>query len=122
MNWDDFYQHQNGGKFFDAMRANLQRSRDRLSGSLRAAGFAVLPSEGTYSLNVDLAASNVHGEDHAICRRLVLEAGVAAIPLSAFYASCCGPSSLIRLCFAKMDSVLGAAVYRLTRWVERSES
>ena len=28
MNWDDFYQHQDGGRFFDAMRADMKRHYD----------------------------------------------------------------------------------------------
>jgi aspartate/methionine/tyrosine aminotransferase len=101
---------------FDAMRADLQRSRDRLSGALAAGGFALAPSEGTYFLCVDLAASGVSGDDREICRRLVTEAGVAAIPLSPFYASGQGPNGLVRLCFAKADAVLDEAAERLIRW------
>jgi aspartate/methionine/tyrosine aminotransferase len=103
---------------FDAMRADLQRSRDRLAGALKAGGFAVLPSEGAYFMCVDLAASGVGGDDREICRRWVREAGVAAIPLSAFYASGHGPSDLVRLCFAKADAVLDEAAERLIQWRE----
>jgi len=103
---------------FDAMRADLQRSRDRLAGALTAGGFSVLPSEATYFLCVDLAASGVLGEDRGICRRWVRDAGVAAIPLSALYASVVGPSSLVRLCFAKADAVLDDAAKRLSQWRE----
>jgi aspartate/methionine/tyrosine aminotransferase len=101
---------------FDAMRAGLQRSRDRLAGALTAGGFCVLPSEGTYFLLVDLAASGVEGEDRDICLRWVREAGVAAIPLSALYASVAGARSLVRLCFAKSDAVLDDAAQRLIQW------
>ncbi len=103
---------------FDAMRADLQRSRDRLAGALTAGGFCVLPSEGTYFLCVDLAASGVVGEDRDICRRWVSEAGVAAIPLSALYAGAVGSGRLVRLCFAKADAVLDEAAARLVRWRE----
>ncbi len=101
---------------FDAMRAALQRSRDRLAEALAAGGFAVAPSEGTYFLCVDLAASGIAGQDLEICRRWVAEAGVAAIPLSPFYASGQGPGSFVRLCFAKADAVLDDAATRLIRW------
>jgi aspartate/methionine/tyrosine aminotransferase len=101
---------------FDAMRADLQRSRDRLAGALTAGGFCVLPSEGTYFLCVDLAASGVAADDREICRRWVGEAGVAAIPLSAFYASGHRPGALVRLCFAKADAVLDEAAERLIQW------
>jgi aspartate/methionine/tyrosine aminotransferase len=101
---------------FDAMRTDLQRSRDRLARALTAGGFSILPSEGTYFLLVDLAASGVVGEDRDVCRRWVHDVGVAAIPLSALYASVAGPGSLVRLCFAKSDAVLDDAAERLIQW------
>jgi len=101
---------------FDAMRADLQRSRDRLTDALTAGSFSVLPSEGTYFLCVDLAASSIAGKDREVCGRWVREAGVAAIPLSAFYASGHEPGALVRLCFAKADAVLDEAAERLIQW------
>jgi len=101
---------------FDAMRVDLQRSRDRLADALGAGGFSVLPSEGTYFLCVDLAASGVTGADREVCLRWVREAGVAAIPLSAFYASGHKPGDVVRLCFAKADAVLDEAAERLIEW------
>ncbi len=96
---------------FDAMRADLQMRRDRLAAGLTAAGFAALPAEGTYFLNVDLAPLGLT-DDAAFCRRLVTEAGVAAIPVSAFYADA-SMRSVIRFCFAKADTTLDGAVARL---------
>jgi methionine aminotransferase len=40
--------------------------------------------------------------------------GVAAIPLSAFYAGGC-EQGLARFCFAKQDATLDAAIERLAR-------
>lgn len=102
--------------FFEDMRAALQRSRDRLATALSAGGFVVLPSEGTYFIVLDLKASGFAGEDRDLCRRMVDEAAVAAIPLSAFYASGQAPRAHVRLCFAKDDAVLDEAVRRLVRW------
>jgi aspartate/methionine/tyrosine aminotransferase len=46
------------------------------------------------------------------CERAVREAGIAAIPLSPFYAE--APSrNVIRLCFAKKPETLAAGVQRL---------
>ncbi|PVM90963.1 aminotransferase [Caulobacter endophyticus] len=102
------------GDWFEAMPAGLQRSRDRLAAGLRQAGFAVLDSAGTYFLNIDLPASGVEEADRAFALRAVREHGVAAIPVSAFYAQ--DPvTSVLRLCFAKTDAVLDAAVERLAR-------
>lgn len=102
------------GDWFEAMPAGLQRSRDRLAGGLRQAGFSVLDSGGTYFLNVDLAASGVAEGDRAFALRAVRDHGVAAIPVSAFYAQA-PVTHVLRLCFAKADAVLDAAVERLAR-------
>jgi aspartate/methionine/tyrosine aminotransferase len=98
--------------YFAAMRADFVRSRDRLAQGLQAAGWAVLPSQGTYFLSIDLAASGVTLDDAAFCDRLVGEFGVAAIPVSAFYAD--NPvAHIVRLCFAKRDETLDAAIERM---------
>jgi aspartate/methionine/tyrosine aminotransferase len=98
--------------YFDAMRAGFQRGRDRLAAALSEGGFAVLPSEGAYFLCVDLAESGVALGDHEFCLRAVQEAGVGAIPLSVFYES--EPvTTVIRLCFAKVDATLDAGGERL---------
>jgi len=74
----------------------------------------VLGCEGTYFLNVDLAASGIAADDRAFCDRAVRECGVAAIPISAFYAE--DPvRNVIRLCFAKQPATLDAGVAALAR-------
>jgi N-succinyldiaminopimelate aminotransferase len=94
--------------------AGFQRSRDRLASGLRALGFASLPSRGTYFLNLDLAASGLSLSDETFCDWLVEHAGVAGIPVSAFYAA--DPvSSLVRLCFAKEDATIDEALGRIER-------
>ena len=104
----------NSDDWFAAMPADLARSRDRLAASLAREGFAVLASQGTYFLNVDLAASGVGEDDLSFCLRAVKEAGVAAIPVSAFYET--DPvSSIMRLCFAKRDETLDEGARRLAK-------
>ena len=98
--------------WFAEQRAGYQRSRDRLTAALLEAGFAVLASESTYFLCVDLAASGIALDDRAFCLRAVAEAGVAAIPVSSFYAEG-EPRNVVRLCFAKQDDVLDEAARRL---------
>ncbi len=92
--------------------AGFQRSRDRLAEGLTASGYRVLPSAATWFLSVDLAASGIALEDTVFCERLVEQAGVAAIPVSAFYADA-PVTHLARLCFAKADNVLDAAIERM---------
>ena len=96
------------------MRARFAESRDALTAALEGEGYAVLPAEGTYFLNVDLAASGIAMDDAAFCDRAVEEAGVAAIPVSALYAE--DPvTNVIRLCFAKRTETLEAGVAALAR-------
>ncbi len=98
--------------YYAAMRARFAAARDTLRGALEAAGYAVLPAEGTYFLNVDLAASGIGADDVEFCERAVREAGVAAIPVSAFYAE--DPvRSVVRLCFAKRAETIEAGVAAL---------
>lgn len=102
----------NSDDWFAEMPGALARSRDRLVDGLRAEGFAALLCDGTYFLTVDLAASGVPLDDLAFCHLSVREAGVAAIPVSAFYET--DPvTSIVRLCFAKRDETLDEAVRRL---------
>jgi N-succinyldiaminopimelate aminotransferase len=90
----------------------LERSRDRLAAGLQREGFAVLPAQGTYFLNVDLPASGVDEPDRDFALRAVKHAGVASIPVSALYEE--DPvATILRLCFAKRDEVLDEAVVRL---------
>ncbi|WP_428246091.1 aminotransferase [Ferrovibrio sp.] len=95
--------------YYAGMRADLQAARDRFSKSLSEAGFTVLPSQGTYFVNVDLGAG---ADDSAYCQKLVAEAGVAAIPVSAFYAEN-HVRSVVRFCFAKTNATLDEAAKRL---------
>ena len=109
----------NSEAWFASMPLELARSRDLLSDALRAEGFAVLPSQGTYFLNIDLAASGVTEDDMTFGLRAVKEAGVAGIPVSAFYES--NPvTSILRLCFAKKDETLREGARRLAKTRELS--
>ncbi len=95
-----------------AHRARYAAGKARLVAGLTAAGFHVLPASGTWFVTVDLAASDLPADDAALAQRLIREAGVASIPVSAFYAS--EPETgYLRLCFAKRDETLDRAVERL---------
>lgn len=98
--------------YFEESRRAFERSRDRFSAGLRQIGVPVLPSEATYFLNIDLAPLGLNVDDEAFCKHLVAEHGVAAIPVSAFYAE--EPvKSVVRFCFAKADATLDKALERL---------
>ena len=95
--------------YFESMRANFQNSRDRFSAGLVAQGYSVLPAQATYFVNIDISPDH---DDVGFCHRLVKACGVAAIPVSAFYAE--DPiRHVVRFCFAKKDATLEAALSRL---------
>ena len=100
--------------WFTQMPARLQASRDRLAAALRREGFLVAHSQATYFLTVDLPGSGVDEADRAFALRAVTQAGVAAIPVSAFYETE-AVTRVLRLCFAKTDEVLDEAATRLAR-------
>ncbi len=104
--------------YFEDMRKTFARSRDRFTDGLRTLGFDVIPSQGTYFVNIDIAPLN-EPDDVAFCRRLVMEHGVAAIPVSAFYAQG-AVKNVVRFCFAKKDTTLDAGLERLAKAVRRA--
>ena len=99
--------------YFTGMRADLERSRDRFTKGLIDLGFNVLPSAATYFVNIDITPLG-ETDDVDFCMRLVNEHGVAAIPVSAFYAQD-AVKTVVRFCFAKGDAVLDGALERLAK-------
>ncbi|MDX3883447.1 MAG: aminotransferase [Sphingomonas sp.] len=98
--------------YFHEMRAGYARSRDRLAAGLADAGYRVLPSAGTYFLSVDLPGSGIASDDVTFAEIAVREAGVATIPVSAFYAED-AVRGVVRLCFAKQDETIDAGIARM---------
>jgi aspartate/methionine/tyrosine aminotransferase len=103
---------ENSADWFAAMPGDLARARDRLAGGLRREGFAVLDSQGTYFLNIDLPASGVAEDDATFCMRAIRDHGVASIPVSSFYETA-PVTTVARLCFAKADATLDEGIRRL---------
>jgi aspartate/methionine/tyrosine aminotransferase len=97
--------------YFADMRAGFAAKRDRFAAGLTTRGFTVLPAEGTYFLNVDISPLG-ETDDVAFSQRLVREAGVATIPVSAFYDRD-AVKTVLRFCFAKRDETLDEALRRL---------
>lgn len=96
-------------------RAHRQRyvaGRERLVGGLEQAGYVVLPNAGTWFITIDLAASGLEPDDEAVAERMVREAGVVSIPVSAFYRDNI-ERGFLRLCFAKELATLEDALGKL---------
>lgn len=86
------------------LSAFYQRKRDLFNEAIGDIGFILKPSEGSFFQNVSYA--NLSDEnDLALAERLTREAGVASIPLSAFYGRETDFKTL-RFCFAKHDDTL----------------
>ena len=98
---------------YAGLAAFYQRKRDLFRQGLATTPFKLLPSEGTFFQCVDISGvSNLSEGD--FCRWLTTEIGVAAIPLSAFYADGFD-QRVVRFCFAKEESTLHAALERLQK-------
>jgi len=97
---------------YQQLGAFYQAKRDRFREQLLGTKLKPLPVPGGYFQLVDYAAIS-DLDDLAFCRWLTIEQGVAAIPLSPFYQTPPPAQRLARLCFAKNEATLDAAIERL---------
>ena len=91
--------------------------RDLFRAGLASTKFELLPSEGSYfqCVRIDqLGVPEKNLSEADFCQWLTSEIGVAAIPLSAFYADGFD-QRVVRFCFAKQDETLKVALSRLAR-------
>lgn len=99
------------------LSAFYQRKRDLFREGLQQTQFKLLPSEGSYFQCARIDALGVPEKNLSesdFCQWLTREIGVAAIPMSAFYADGFD-QRVIRFCFAKKDETLKLALQRLAR-------
>ncbi len=90
---------------FAAAHRDYEHQRNFLSGALSEAGFTVLAPQGSYFINIDLAASGITAPTLDFAFDLVKNHGLATIPLAAFCDS--GRDlAVLRLCFAKSLATL----------------
>ena len=95
----------------EEIRSFYQQKRNYFSHLLKNSRFQLLPCEGTY-FQVASYASISDENDVDFCKQLTEKHGVAAIPISPFYANA-KDLKLIRFCFAKDDKTLEAAAQKL---------
>lgn len=94
-----------------------QHKRDLLINALQDGPFELLPSAGSFFM----LASFAHFSDESdsdMVKRLIVDHGVATIPLSAFYTDGTD-NKLIRLSFSKDDETLLAGAKALCQAAER---
>lgn len=95
----------------NALGAFYRDKRDAFRALLAGSRFDLLPSEGSY-FQVARYGAISDEPDTDFCRRLILEHGVATIPLSVFHADG-RDDRMIRFCFAKDTDTLTRAAERL---------
>jgi aspartate/methionine/tyrosine aminotransferase len=93
------------------LSAFYQQKRDLLSHALRESRFELLPSEGTFFMLARFRGFSDESDSDFVLR-LIRDARVATIPLSAFYTDGTD-AGLIRLSFSKDDATLIEGARRL---------
>ena len=97
---------------YEQLGAFYQAKRDRFREQLLTTKLKPMAVPGGYFQLVDYSAVS-DLDDADFCRWLTIEKGVAAIPLSPFYETPPAGQRLARLCFAKNEATLDAAIERL---------
>lgn len=98
---------------YTQLPAFYQAKRDLLQNLLAPTPLQPLPCTGTYFQLYDYSAFSQES-DISFARRMTIEFGVAAIPVSVFYEDG-RDEHLIRLCFAKTEDLLRAAGEKLQK-------
>ncbi|MGB6099294.1 MAG: pyridoxal phosphate-dependent aminotransferase [Comamonas sp.] len=98
---------------YNQLSGFYQAKRDLFRQGLADSRLKLLPSSGSFFQCVDISAVSDRG-DAEFCQWLTREIGVAAIPLSAFYADGFD-QHVVRFCFAKNDETLRKALERLKK-------
>ncbi|MBV8043849.1 pyridoxal phosphate-dependent aminotransferase [Pluralibacter sp.] len=108
-----FVEHMNDPQTWLTLCAFYQRKRDLLQTLLAESPFRLLPSQGSFFLLADYSHFSEESDSEMV-KRLIVDNGVATIPLSAFYTDGTD-NKLIRLSFAKDDATLRAGAEALCR-------
>lgn len=99
-------------EMYQSLSSFYETKRNYFRSLLSDSSFEFLPCKGTYFQIANY--KNISSKnDVEFCKWLTIEKGVAAIPVSAFYAKNNTDINLIRFCFAKQESTLECAAERL---------
>jgi len=93
--------------------AFYQRKRDMMADLLKDSPFTLLPSAGSFFMLASFADFSDESDSEMV-QRLIVDYGVATIPLSAFYTDGTD-NKLIRISFAKDEATLQAGARALCR-------
>ena len=104
--------------YFEGLCNELLQKRDRLRAGLEAAGFDVLPCQGTYFLTADIRGvaerNDLPNTSVEFCLALPEAVGVVAVPSEVFYETREAGRHFIRFAFCKQDALLDEAITRLS--------
>ena len=94
---------ESGPEYFEELRSAYGQRRHAMLDALREAGLQPFTPEGSYFA---LADTSLIGDDEEVCKRLIREVGVAAIPCSPFYLPESPDRRLVRFAFCKdLDTI-----------------
>jgi aminotransferase len=99
-------------EYYRQLASDYQARRDMIISMLEAAGFRCFIPEGAYYVMTDTKQLNL-GNDVALVKYLIENAGVAAVPGSSFYRDPALGAGYIRFCFSKKYETLKEAERRL---------
>ena len=104
-------------EYYQGLSADLELRRDLLRNGLHRLGFETLPADGSYFIVADITGHAQGRTDVEFAKWLVEQAGVATIPVSAFYdpEGPAAPQNLIRFAFCKKPEILEEALRRLEK-------
>jgi aspartate/methionine/tyrosine aminotransferase len=100
--------------YFEELATRYEVKRDRMLGILENAGFRCYVPKGAYYIMCGIDAFGFR-DDVTLCRHLIEEIGVAAVPGSSFFSDPAAGQKLVRFCFAKKEETLELARERLGR-------
>ncbi|XP_042474161.1 probable N-succinyldiaminopimelate aminotransferase DapC [Zingiber officinale] len=105
--------------YYEELKRDYLAKKAILVEGLKAAGFIVYPSSGTYFVMVDHTPFGCEN-DIDFCEYLIKEVGVVAIPTSVFYLNPEEGKNLVRFTFCKDEETLRAAVERMKERLHKS--
>jgi len=102
-------------EYYARLQADYLRRRDLFVELLEQAGFRCYLPSGAYYVMTDISGFGA-ANDVEFVRRMITEAGVAAVPGSSFYSDPSRGAQQVRFCFCKKESTMLEAGERLQRW------
>ena len=108
--------------YYQDLAAAYTRRRELFLAATAGTLLEMQPPQGAYYAIADVHTLRSRlgcADDTELSRRLVLDAGVAAVPGSSFFATSQAGTDLIRFAFAKRQETLAEAGRRLRKFLER---